>query len=228
MIFRRFRKTSQKSSGSQDSSGQADVSSSDTSDTIRQAGRGAGRSAYDFATRSPRNRDRFAMFRQLGQSSRSFGSAARETLLPTEKLDMADMRAGFEGRYSDRGAARFRQMMADQGIGNEKLRRIADAHARQTRINFAIGAGTFLASMVMMRVSEITTGILGGAVLGMFSLAFLLVALRHDYARWQIRVRRMDGLRAYMDERFSGSPARPPAQPPSQGAEPRKAPPARR
>ena len=51
--------------------------------------------------------------------------------------------------------------------------------------------------------------ILGGGALAIFAFVFAAIAIRSDFAAWQIRVRRFDGFKVYLDNRNEPTPRRP-------------------
>lgn len=128
-------------------------------------------------------------------------SAAREVLKP-EKMNVDEIRAGLKGRYEDGGAARFREVVEASGLSEDQLPEMVLRHRRQALLNIAISIAIVAASFSMILNSANTIGILGGAAFSIFSLVFLTLAIRSDFSAWRIRMRRMDGFKAYLDDRF--------------------------
>lgn len=128
---------------------------------------------------------------------------ARERATPAE-LTQDDITQGLDGRYADGGRARFSALVAQQGW--------SDADLNKRERSWRLQALIYLLGAVMALVGAsawvmVSSGwfafimLVPGLVV---PLALLAVALKADFAAWQIRSRRFGGLREYFGSK-SGS-----------------------
>lgn len=168
----------------------------DEAGAVKKAGRGARR----FATRSVFNRNRFALFRfgakQLGDARKSAWSAMRPKRITAEEA-----KHGFYGRYPDGGYERFREIMKEQDVSSESLDAIEHNHTIMARALVFASLFVLVAGLVFMRISDHLPTIMGGAALGVCSLFILVMAIQRDFSAWQVRNRKIAGLREYMENR---------------------------
>ncbi|MCW3784659.1 hypothetical protein [Defluviimonas salinarum] len=129
------------------------------------------------------------------------GSAVREALRPA-RLDREDLLAGYNGRHADGGQARFADMVRSGDLGEADIEAIRGHHLRALFIHTAGAALNLVIGFLFMLSADGLVSLLGGVTLTIFFFAFAAVAIRHDYAAWQIAVRRFGGFREYLDHRL--------------------------
>lgn len=122
-----------------------------------------------------------------------------------EKLSREEVRNGIQGRYKDGGRQRFREMYSSRGLGESDLDGLARNRERQALAMTAVAVFALISGAAAPFFTDVFVISLSGLVFGVFSLAFLAIAFRHDYAAWQIRARRFGGVREYIDARWGGS-----------------------
>lgn len=143
--------------------------------------------------------------RAVGRGSLTGGLVAARDMLRPAPLDSGDFMAGLRGRHADGGVARFRAHMREGGTDARELPGIESTHRSISRSYAAMTLVCVLAAVLYVsRFPGIFSG-LGAMVLMLFGFAFLAVSVRHDFAAWQIRVRRFAGFREYLDLRFGGA-----------------------
>lgn len=134
--------------------------------------------------------------------------------LSVEKISPDEVRNAYRGRYKDGGRERFRESFSGSGLSEEDLTVLASNRRAQAFIMVVAAAFALFAGAAMPFFTTIFVISLSGLVFGIFSLLFLAIAFRHDYAAWQIESRRFGGVKEYIDIRWgSGKDARGPRVP---------------
>ncbi len=132
---------------------------------------------------------------------RAGGEAAMDALRPA-RADLADMRAGLDGRYWDGGHQRFREMVDKQGLSEADLAALAETHGRNFRLYTGLSIAFLVGAFGMIFLGDGALSFLGTLVLLIFMLGALVRGLQADFAAYQIRVRAFCGLRQYLREGF--------------------------
>lgn len=141
---------------------------------------------------------------ELGKGNRKViaqGWRGALTALRPVPADKDDLRGGYAGRHTDGGRARFAELVQSRDLDDGALDRIAAGH-RNASLFFGAAALLVLvfglysivgASSAIMMISGIAVALFGGV--------FAALAIRADFARWQIISRRFGGFREYLDRR---------------------------
>lgn len=117
------------------------------------------------------------------------------------KAELGDLKTGYTGRYADGGRARFAEMARDRRLDQAGLGQIRADHLKFRTTYAAFGVFCLLAGMASVAFSGTMVTILGGGVFALFAFVFAALAMRADYAAWQIGQRRFGGFRDYLDNR---------------------------
>ena len=125
-------------------------------------------------------------------------AGARHAMSP-RKLDPDELREGFNGRYDDGGFARFAQVMREQKTGERDLIIMARKQKRNMIIMLIAGLVFFLLGAWTMVTAKQGQDILFGFSTSFMAFIFGLLAMRHDFSRWQIEERRFGGFREYLN-----------------------------
>ena len=139
----------------------------------------------------------------LREACRGTGEAIRP-----KRLERGDLAQGYRGRYADGGRARFRAAAAQAGLDKAALDRLAACRRRHARAACAAAAVLLVAGVVLPFLAQDRAATLAGLGLGPLVLAMLAMALRSDYAAWQIGQRRFGGFAEYAGLRSSSGRAR--------------------
>ena len=126
---------------------------------------------------------------------------ARHVLRP-ERVSRQEAQGALRGRYEDGGRARFAQLMAQQGLKERDLADLERMRTRQFRAMCAVSALALLLGATIPFLTDDGLITMSGLILGLFSLVFLAIGLRHDLAAWQIRNRRFGGIFEYVNARW--------------------------
>ena len=143
--------------------------------------------------RNPHGLVRAVTHEVLGDVKRSIGLRPK-TLEPE----------GWVGRHSDGGQKAFATMVERKGLNDDDLAMIEDNWRRTARSTAAIGALPVIVGLLFIIWANGVLDILLGIACLLFSLVFFALALRADFAQWQIRQRRFAGFRDYLDIRWRG------------------------
>lgn len=136
-----------------------------------------------------------------GETLRGGYREATKTMAP-RRIGMDELRHGYMGRYADGGRARFAEMVRGQKLRAEDLDAIAAGHARSF-LTFLVISGIFMAGAVMfMSLWSGALAGLGAAILVLFALGSLVVALQADFSGYQIRMQRFCGFSEYVRKGF--------------------------
>jgi len=142
----------------------------------------------------------------MGQLSRDIvkegGRSALAGIKP-QPLDPDELRKGFQGRYADGGVSRFEEMVSNLSLDEDDLHILGSFHSLQRLLNAFAGVLSMTLGFAMMSFGDISLTRFGGVAFLVFALVFLAGTLRHDFAMWQLKNRRMAGLSSYLSERFS-------------------------
>lgn len=134
-------------------------------------------------------------------SVRDAGATALSALKPLS-IERDDLSGGYRGRYADGGVARFWEIAKELGLTEENLDVLSTFHRLQCVLNAAAGLAALCLGLGMAFFGTLGVVRLGGVAFLIFALVFLAGFIRHDFADWQIRQRRMAGLSAYLAARF--------------------------
>lgn len=132
----------------------------------------------------------------IAQGWRGALSALRP--LPADK---DEIRGGFAGRHGDGGRARFDELVTSRNLDEAALTGIATGHRNAS---LAFGAAALLVFILgLMSIIQATSAIMtiSGIAVALFGGVFAALAIRADFARWQIASRRFGGLREYLGRR---------------------------
>ena len=92
--------------------------------------------------------------------------------------------------------------MAQEGLKERDLSELERMRVRQFRAMCAISALALLLGAAIPILTDDGLIMMSGLILGLFSLVFLAIGLRHDLAAWQIRNRRFGGILEYVHDRW--------------------------
>lgn len=135
------------------------------------------------------------------------GSDEARKSLEIKRIDRAEVLNAYRGRYSDGGVARFSEMADEYGLSDDDLLILESERVRQFQIMCVFAAVCFVVGFLFPFLTSDLLIVASGFVFGIFSLVFLVIGLRHDFAAWQIRNRRFGGLREYLDIRWGRNQA---------------------
>lgn len=139
----------------------------------------------------------------LREACRGTGEAIRP-----KRLERGDLAQGYRGRHADGGRARFRAAAAQAGLDEAALDRLAASRRRHAGAACAAAAALLIAGVALPFLAQDRAATLAGLGLGPLVLAMLAMALRSDYAAWQIGQRRFGGFAEYAGLRSSSGRAR--------------------
>ena len=137
-------------------------------------------------------------FLKAGYSTVKSNMAGTRKAMTPKSFDLNEFRQGIEGRYEDGGVARFMQMVKEEKIGEQELERKIRNHAWSAMIMLIAAVIFFLIGSWMMITAERGPEILFGFTTSAMVFLFGVLAMRHDYSRWQIEQRRFGGFREYL------------------------------
>lgn len=115
--------------------------------------------------------------------------------------DKNDLRSGFSGRHADGGRARFAELVEASKLDDGALARIAAGHRNAS---YFFGAAALLVLIVGLQAivgAASAISMVSGIAVALFGGVFAALAIRADFARWQIASRRFGGFREYLDRR---------------------------
>jgi hypothetical protein len=139
---------------------------------------------------------------RVGRESLSDGVSEAGGVLKPERVTREEVSGAIRGRYADGGRERFAQLMQEQGLGVADLPRLEGMRTRQFHAMCVISAIALLLGAAVPFFTDDYLIMISGLIFGLFSLVFLAIGLRHDFAAWQIRSRRFGGMREYLEERW--------------------------
>lgn len=131
--------------------------------------------------------------------------SARDVLKP-ERVSRAEAMAAYKGRYQDGGRDRFSQLVVQRGLGEDDLRQLERMRLLQFRAMLVVSLLALLIGSAVPFWTDDWLILISGLIFGLFSLIFLMIGLRHDFAAWQIRSRRFGSIRNYLEERWGRGP----------------------
>jgi len=135
---------------------------------------------------------------KVGRDSLSKGAQrAKATLTPSE-VDPDDFRAGLDGRYSDGGVKRFRDVMRTSNVSDDDLAGLAKSRRRAGIMMFVAAGGFLLLGSWMMINAEGFNQVVFGLVTALMSFLFVTIGINHDFSRWQIEQKRFGGFKEYL------------------------------
>jgi len=140
--------------------------------------------------------------RSVGRDTLYGGADQARSVLTPERVSRSEAEAAFRGRYEDGGRARFAQLMAQQGVPERDLARLEGMRTRQFRVMCAMSLLALGLGAAVPFFTDDWLIMISGLIFGLFSLVFLAIGLRHDFAAWQIRNRRFGGIRDYIEDRW--------------------------
>jgi hypothetical protein len=139
---------------------------------------------------------------RVGQETLSTGAGQARSVLKPERVTSQEVRGAIRGRYADGGRSRFQELMRENGLSAADLPRLEVMRTRQFRAMCLVSALALLIGAAVPFFTDDWLITISGLIFGLFSLVFLAVGVRHDFAAWQIRERRFGGLREYLDLRW--------------------------
>jgi len=139
---------------------------------------------------------------RVGRESLSGGAEEAGGVLRPERVSRDEVRGAIRGRYADGGRERFAQMMREQGVSAADLPRLEAMRVRQFRAMCVVSVLALLLGAAVPFFTDDYLIMISGLIFGLFSLVFLAIGLRHDFAAWQIRARRFGGMREYLEQRW--------------------------
>jgi hypothetical protein len=140
---------------------------------------------------------------RVGRETLSGGVDQARSVLKPERVTREEARSAYHGRYEDGGRARFSQVMAQQGVPDRDLPVLEASRVRLFRFMAALSLLTLVMGAVIPFLTDDWLIMISGLIFGLFSLVFLAIGFRHDFAAWQIRNRRFGGIREYVEDRWS-------------------------
>ena len=139
---------------------------------------------------------------RVGRDTLTDGAGQAGHVLRPARISREEARGALRGRYEDGGRARFAQLMAQEGLKERDLSELERMRVRQFRAMCAISALALLLGAAIPILTDDGLIMKSGLILGLFSLVFLAIGLRHDLAAWQIRNRRFGGILEYVHDRW--------------------------
>jgi len=139
---------------------------------------------------------------RVGRETLSTGAVEARGVLKPERISQQEVRGAIQGRYADGGRLRFEDLMRHNGLGADDLPRLEAMRTRQFRAMCVVSGLSLLLGAGVPFFTDDWLIMISGLIFGLFSLVFLTVGVRHDFAAWQIRERRFGGLREYLDQRW--------------------------
>lgn len=139
---------------------------------------------------------------RVGRDTLYEGADQARGVLRPERVSREEARGALHGRYEDGGRARFAQVMAQQGVPDRDLKGLEENRIRLFRFMVALSGLTLALGAAIPFLTDDWLIMISGLIFGLFSLVFLAVGLRHDFAAWQIRNRRFGGIREYVEDRW--------------------------
>lgn len=139
---------------------------------------------------------------RVGRDTLSEGADRAGHVLRPERVSREEARGALRGRYEDGGRARFAQLMSEKGVREGDLLELERMRVRQFRSMCVISAIALLLGASIPFLTDDPLIMMSGLILGLFSLVFLAIGLRHDLAAWQIRNRRFGGILEYAQDRW--------------------------
>lgn len=120
------------------------------------------------------------------------------------ELTKEDVEAGIKGRYADGGRERFKQLELEHGWTSSDLDRRQRSWKMQSRLYLLGAVAGLLLPVVWVLLQPGWFALLMLAPGLVVPLALGAVAVKADFAAWQIRERRFGGLRDYFNGRAGG------------------------
>lgn len=140
---------------------------------------------------------------RVGRETLSEGAHQAGQVLRPVRISWSEAQEAINGRYEDGGRARFRQVMAQNGVSERDLPALERMHVQNFLAMCAISLLALGAGAAIPFLTDDWLIMASGLVFGLFSLVFLLIGLRHDFSAWQIRNRRFGGIREYVEARWT-------------------------
>lgn len=126
------------------------------------------------------------------------GALAALRPMPAERDELL---GGYTGRHGDGGRARFVELVESRNLDDAALEQIATGH-RGANLSFGLAALlVFVFGLVSIIRASSAISITSGIAVALFGAVFAALAIRADFARWQIKSRRFGGLREYLNRR---------------------------
>lgn len=126
---------------------------------------------------------------------------AAEAIKP-KKYDAEEFAAGHAGRYVDRGVARFGELMRENKLSESDLAHLMKRHSLLSIVYGVIAVILMLNSLYCIAVGTGAFDFFVALASFCVFLALSALAMRHDYASWQVKLRAFPGFRAYLNERW--------------------------
>ncbi len=139
---------------------------------------------------------------RVGRDTLYGGASEARGVLKPEPVSREEAHGAYHGRYADGGLARFSQVMAQRGVQDRDLAELEATRLRLFRFMAGLSLLTLVLGAAIPFLTEDWLIMISGLIFGLFSLVFLAIGLRHDFAAWQIRNRRFGGIREYLEDRW--------------------------
>ncbi|PTX52487.1 hypothetical protein IQ03_01260 [Gemmobacter caeni] len=139
---------------------------------------------------------------RVGRDALTGGISDAKSVLQVDRVSRDEVRGAIRGRYQDGGRARFATMAAERGLSEADLLAMERMRIAQFRMMTLVSLIALFAGSAIPFLTEDWLISVSGLIFGLFSLLFLTIGLRHDFAAWQIRNRRFGGIREYFDDRW--------------------------
>lgn len=139
---------------------------------------------------------------RVGRDAVTGSAEEARSALRIKRVDKEEARGAIRGRYSDGGRARFAHLAQEQGLSDRDLEEMAHMRVTQFRMMCLVSLVSLVIGAAIPFFTDDRLISVSGLIFGLFSLVFLMIGLRHDFAAWQIRNRRFGGIREYFEDRW--------------------------
>jgi hypothetical protein len=137
---------------------------------------------------------------RVGRDAVTGGAEQAKSALRITRVDKEEARGAIRGRYKDGGRARFAEMARERGLSDRDLEEMAHMRVTQFRMMVLVSLVSLIAGAAIPFFTDDWLISISGFIFGLFSLVFLMIGFRHDFAAWQIRNRRFGGIREYFED----------------------------
>jgi len=139
---------------------------------------------------------------RVGRDAISGSVDEARSVLRADRVSREEVQGAIRGRYPDGGRARFVMMAEERGLSAADLTAMERMRVTQFRMMVAVSLVSLIAGAAIPFLTDDWLISVSGLIFGLFSLLFLMIGLRHDFAAWQIRNRRFGGIREYFEDRW--------------------------
>ncbi len=141
------------------------------------------------------------LIERSARNIRGATTSALEAVRPVE-FDRGDIVAGYRGRHVDGGRAHFREMVKSRGLSDGQLTQLHVRHLVLAFVFVLAAVASQIYGLYMMFTADDMLAVFGGGAVAAVFFAFMALAMRHDFAAWQIRMRRFGGFSEYLATRL--------------------------